>query len=64
MPGYNPYQNNIMNRNYSNNEFNSLDARRDDHFISLKKKPGAPHLTEKKPAYGRQLHEVDDELER
>ena len=53
-----------MNRNYSNNEFNSLDARRDDHFISLKKKPGAPHFTEKKPAYGRQLHGVDDELER
>ncbi len=44
MPGYNPYG---MNRNYSQQQFNTVDAHRDDHFINLKKKNVA--FTDKKP---------------
>lgn len=58
--GYNPFG----NRGYSNApQFNTIDGRRDDHFISLKKKSIAINNSEKKPLYGVRMNEIDDELE-
>lgn len=46
---YNPYSAGTLHKNYSQQQFNTIDNRRDDHFISLKNKKSVAFTDKKQP---------------